>query len=186
MRCLSMLLMRPGMPVGSPARRDHRRRHQQLMGGWPLFVRRRRVSNLARVMPIKEDSAHREEEHEGSADGNDQIQPEIPAVALHHVGPTWEVDDSSGHCFACAASSAGILWEPWPRRKFASYGAARLELCFLRRSLGAAHAMSSALSLRGSSKAQATFCHASFVLFRTEFSHAIIAVARKLLMQLTL
>jgi hypothetical protein len=55
------------------------------MWAWLLVVRRRRASSLVPVMPIKEDSAHREEEHKGCADGNDQVHSEIPAVALHHV-----------------------------------------------------------------------------------------------------
>jgi hypothetical protein len=46
------------------------------MWGGLLVVRRRRVSNLARLMPIKKDGAHREEEHEGCSDGNDQVHPD--------------------------------------------------------------------------------------------------------------
>ena len=51
------------------------------MWGWQLVVRRRSVSSHV-LVPIKENGAYREEEHEGCANGNDQVHPDIPAISL--------------------------------------------------------------------------------------------------------
>jgi hypothetical protein len=53
----------------------------QSVRGW-VVVRRRRVNSHAFVTPIEENSAYREEEHEGGTDRNDQVHPKIPAISF--------------------------------------------------------------------------------------------------------
>ena len=67
----------------------------------------RYASSSAAVMPINENGAYGEDEHQGRTHRNDQVHPEIPAISLlGHTSRTQATEGSSSHRFARAAQAA--------------------------------------------------------------------------------